>query len=628
MALANSKVQYVSSVKWAAVPAYPVGIPAAGALCTNTANSPAVGNERVFACIIAGTGAGAVPTFTVTKGAITGPNSDGSSWQECTGQPGVNGDTTNSPVWPTATTVTLGQIIYVASNGSLQICNVASGNTSGSIPAFSATAGTVTNDGSNRWTSLGAASNFGNFAAPHARVLNADGATWQTVVPAIIYIDSAHAETGAASVTLANGQATTTAMNQYLSVSASGAIPPTSCTAGAAVNVTGAFNLSIGGTTNKSAYYFGITFNDGSGTSSAANLTYGCIYGSAVTVFDTCAFNQLSTNSASQNSPNGARKECVILRNCTITFGAAGQSLGSVNSSNSGTIIGGSIAATGTVPTNLVNVAATKAGEYLFRDVDISALNSGSFFLVGTSGVWTAGNIAFQNCKLGANVGMVNGTMVPPSRMSVHNCDSGSKNYRFFEQDYFGSITQETTIVRTGGATDGVTPISWNITPLATAKFGQPFVTEYFPIAQYNSLTAGSHTATIYLTSDAVLTNANFWLELENFATAGYPIGTLTTSRVADALTTGTGLTTDASTWASGKTYNYKITVTFSPAMAGYLKARLYACPGATAVYVDPKIYIDGASQSSKQYLLPGGGYICETGASGGMIQSRVFTGM
>ena len=161
-ALANNARQYVGSVEWGNVAAYPAGHPAAGALCTNTANTPALGNERVFVCIIAGTSNGSVPTFTNTKGAIAGPNSDGSSWQECTGQPGVNGDITNSPVWPTSSTVTLGQIIYDSTSGSLQICSVSSGNTLGSKPTFSATAGVITNDSSNRWTSLGLASSFGD----------------------------------------------------------------------------------------------------------------------------------------------------------------------------------------------------------------------------------------------------------------------------------------------------------------------------------------------------------------------------------------------------------------------------------------------------------------------------------
>ena len=620
-ALANSKVQYVSSALWASVAAYPsAGSVAAGVLCTNTANSPAVGSERVFVCTAGGITAGTAPTFTNTKGAITEDALTTIFWQECTGQPGVNGDITNSPVWAQTLTVVLGQIIYDSGTGSLQIANQAFTTHTGAAPTFSATAGTTsTGQDVGKWTSLGLASAFGKFAAPHARILNADAATWQTVVPAQIFIDSNHAETNAGSLTIGGGQGTTSSPNQYLSVSASGAIPPTSCTAGASLNTTGANGI----TANGYGYYFGISLISGasisfqgSGGAGYAQWENGTIKLNNATAGSTVGFDNL-TNAMQ------------LFTNMAIVFGAAGQSIGGSAGSFQFIMKGGSIALTGTAPTNMMSPGvggSARAVLLQLRDVDISGCSGA---LCSMSNV-TGGDILIDNCKLNASATMTAGTFTNAgtARFRLHNCDSGSKNYRFFEQDYCGSITQETTIVRTGGATDGVTPISWNITPTAKALFGQPFATEYLPVARYNALVTGSHTATIYINTDASLTNGNFWAELECLDTSGFPIGTLVTSRIADPLTSASALTSDTSTWASAKANKYSIVLTFSPAMAGVIKVRLFAATGSTTpIYVDPNVILDSLT-SARQYLLPGMGYANAEASSGGMIQSRVFTGM
>src|SRR5262245_51346784 len=75
--------------------------------------APAVGSERCFVCIVAGTTANVTDaTWTTTRGAKT---TDGTAtWQECTGASAVNGDATNTPTWATAKAAgvpTLGAII-------------------------------------------------------------------------------------------------------------------------------------------------------------------------------------------------------------------------------------------------------------------------------------------------------------------------------------------------------------------------------------------------------------------------------------------------------------------------------------------------------------------------------------
>ena len=49
------------------------------------------------------------------------------------------------------------------------------------------------------------------------------------------------------------------------------------------------------------------------------------------------------------------------------------------------------------------------------------------------------------------------------------------------------ALTNSTTIVRTGGATDGATPISWQILTTTISRWLQPF--ESFTVAEWNAVT-------------------------------------------------------------------------------------------------------------------------------------------
>ena len=590
-ALLNSKIQYVGSVEWAAVPAYPAaGAVAAGTLCTNTANSPALSNERCFVCTIAGTSLGTAPALTVAKGALTQEGATGVWWQECTGQPGVNGDITNSPVWGAALTVTIGQIIYDVTSGSLQIASTSHATGAGK-PTFSATAGTITADNSvNLWTSLGLASAFGNFAAPHKRVLNADSATWQTVVPARIFIASDHAETQAVALTLGGGQGTAATPNQYISVSKL-TVPPTdaSITAGASAATTGAFGLAAGG----NAYWNGVTFSCGGGGANIATLTIGANgTASSIGYFENCTFQMASTSAGAKiATAAGGNSPISVLLNPTFIFGNTSQGL--QFGGNPCNIINATFAQSGSVPA----VAFFSANNSLtyqitIRDTDLSAITGTLLSLASNN---TPGIIQLENCKLAAGVAMTTGSFPGPGGFTfkLHNCDSGTKNYRFYEANYLGTLQQETTIVdSTNPSSDGTTPISWNIATTANTGFSQPFNTEYLPIAQWNGLTSGSHTATIQINSNVALTNADIWMELECLDTSGFPIGSAISSCVASPLATPTTYTTSTDTWGGSETNQQYMQVTFSPLLKGPIKVRIYVAKPSLTVYINPLIIV------------------------------------
>lgn len=580
VALLNSAVQYVDSTQWAAVAAYPgaLTLTSAGVLCTNTANSPALGNERVYVAITGGTTGASEPTFTTTKGAS---NTDGSVvWMECTGQPGVNGDTLNSPVWGATLGTTQGQIIYDSVSASLQMVLVA-GTTGSSLPAFSATAGTATADNTVTWHSLGLASSFGAFAAAHKRILNADAGSWQTVVPAKIYIGDDHAPSQGSALTLAGGQGTAAAPNQYLTVSHLVA-PPTSVTTGSSEAVTGAFNLNVQGY----GYYYGINFLAGNAANNANMEWGGNAAGNLVLENCTSTLNNTFAGATLGLGASNAQAFTITLINPTFIFGNTSQNIQQYDGNI--IVINASVAQSGSIPSVLIKHNAVAGGTLLIRDSDLSKI-TGTLLNPNSE----AGNLftILENCKLGSGVAMTTGAFLDgASTLKVHNCDSGSKNYRFYESGYLASVQQETTIVdTTNPASNGAQTISWNISTSSSVAFGQPYVSP--EIAQWCNLVTGSHTATIQIDSNVALTNAQVWMELEYLGSSATPVGSVITSRVAP-LASATVYPTSSDIWGGSQTSQQYMQVSFSPALAGYIKVRIYVAIPSATIYVNPLILV------------------------------------
>ena len=102
-------------------------------------------------------------------------------FQECSGECALNGDLTNAIPWAVTSNPVLGRVIYDPTSNSIQICTV-SAAAAASKPTFSATAGVVTDDSANRWTSLGLASAWSStglrrwLGYPSATIANAGAA--------------------------------------------------------------------------------------------------------------------------------------------------------------------------------------------------------------------------------------------------------------------------------------------------------------------------------------------------------------------------------------------------------------------------------------------------------------------
>ncbi len=598
---------YCGSTKWTAVTVWPSNTAvSAGSLIRQNA-APTVGNERVFVCIIAGTTTNVTePTWTITKGGKTTDNT--ATWQECTGKAGVNGDLTNTVNWTAIknTNPGLGFVIQRNSGGSLQICTTAGTTGNGAEPSFSNTAGVTTADNGATWTSLGAPSNFAAFAAPWAR-LNLGMASGNfTTLGDTIFVSNNHAETQASTITYNNLTAAgSTTITPVYCVSDAVAPPTTLATTGT-VTTTGANALTVGG----NIYVNGLNFSSGTGASSA-NLIITDAFNSNPSVFENCGIT-LGTSAAGSlinlnNSSGSGNQGLYYFDNCTFAFGATGQTFKIAGRTR---IRNPTFAQTGSVPTTAFTLESD--GSVKIEDSNLSKITGTLFGSAAQAGVW---DVWVANCQLGAGVTVVSGapTNYAGPRIRLHNSDSSNTNYRYYYSAPGAVVKQETTIVRTGGSTDGTTPVSWNITTDATPTLGMPFISE--DLAQWNNTSGSALTAIVYLTTNTQLFNNTCWLEIEYPSSSSFPLGSTISTRMTP-LGSPAQLTTDTSTWGGGAlTFTYKISSTFTPLSVGPIKFRLYVAALNSTIYFDP--YISGVGTPSREYLVPEFGRINETSSGG-----------
>jgi len=404
-----------------------------------------------------------------------------------------------------------------------------------------------------------------------------------------VYVSQAHAETQAGAMTLSS-PGTDANPVRVICVN-DGAEPPTALATTATVTVSGNATMNFSGT----AHSRGVTYFGAAGGSA---FTYG---GAGVPA--SWNINGGYTTTSSGVIIIGASSAIgvgVLWRDVLLKFGStSGRIRARGRFTWSGT---GGIDPAGSLPTYLLEATGTgDAGIVLVEGVNLSALGSGNA-LVGITAAGNSGDFLFLNCKLGSSVTILNGTIGAHGgpRVRLINCDSADTQYRFAQALYEGMETSETTVVRSGGATDGTTPMARKIVTTAGASLHFPY--ESLPIEFWNE-TLGSITVTIpVLTDNVTLTDAEAWLEVEYLGTSGFPLGVFVSDRVSDPIFgTPANQTTDStSTWASapGTPVKQSLSVTFTPQEKGIVRARVCIAKASTTVYYDPKVL----TGSSRQY--------------------------
>jgi hypothetical protein len=425
---------------------------------------------------------------------------------------------------------------------------------------------------------------------------SANGTSWANAYTTLItavsgklagdtfYVAHDHAETAATSTALAF-PGTAAAVTKVICANRAGTVPPVHADrrATARYSRTGAVSLSINGF----VHIDGIIF-DMSGTSGGNNLFIAGTFNTSQR-YDNCAM--IAGSAANTFIGIGYHTQpgnYVELNNTTMSFSVASQGILPYsrvvwrNTPN---------AVQGTIPATLIVFNDTTSGlSFDLEGVDLSALGSGKK-IVSSATSDMAGTIRFMDCKLDAAVTIA----TAPPNAGACNIDlvrcGASGNYRIFRQLYSGQMIEETTIVRTGGASDGTTTISWKVVTTANCTYSMPF--ECPPIAIWNDATGSSVTATVegVWGGGAVPNDDDVWIDVEYLGDASSPMGSFVNDGKASLLETAAGQASSSETWG-GSTTKFKLGVSFTAQQKGWIYCRVKVGKASTTVYIDPLVVL------------------------------------
>jgi hypothetical protein len=407
------------------------------------------------------------------------------------------------------------------------------------------------------------------------------GAAADAVAGDTIYVSQNHAESQASAMTVTLPG--TAASPNRVVCGNDAAEPPTAVAATGTITTTGGSAMTING----SAYFVGLSFSCGTGaTGQALSLLTS---GAGFQVYDNCSFSIPATSSPTIRITidSVAVAQHVRWLDCDVSFAATGSKI-QIGAGRFEWFAGALLAGTA-VPTALITFQS-RGGSAVLRGVDLSQIGSGKS-VVDVSTMVGDSFVIIENCKLGSSGAFTTGSFAAPGpRVEVVNCDSADTNYRYCYKDYQGEITHETTIVRTGGASDGTTPISRKMVSTANSKFYLPLVLDSIVI--WNDTTGSSKTVTIEVVSDNVtFTDAELWIEVEYLGTSGFPVSSFASDRAADILATAANQTTSSVDWTTtGLTtpVKQKLAVSFTPQEKGPFRVRVMLAKASSTVYVDP----------------------------------------
>ena len=433
-------------------------------------------------------------------------------------------------------------------------------------------------------TGAGDGSSWADAYTTLAAVITAQGNN-----PTRVFVASDHVELVGASIAFPS---TFSFVYTLISSDRTSGFPPTVEQAGARIGSTNATNLTL----IYGFYSKGVFWTAGEGSTATRNLGFDSgtgyhavrIVGGGIELRNTAAASRVTFGPGSTT-----RNTRVVLENAEIRFGNAGQGFQMYSASLS--IKDGALA--GSAITEFIKAVSTSA-----FDVDVSGLDMSSgaasmtLLAANLTGV---GQIKLDSCKMPPSWtgGIVSGGALAQGGLKalMINCDSADTNYRLITAGWGAGLDTETAVYRTGGASDGVTPISWRIatntnTTYPLINFDTP------PITLWNEVTGSPVTVTVHVLTDGVtLKDDGAWLEIMYLDDAGFPLGALVSDERPSHLAAAADQDASTATWTTtGITtpVKQKLSVTFTPREKGYVQARVRVARPSSVIYVCPMLEV------------------------------------
>lgn len=436
-----------------------------------------------------------------------------------------------------------------------------------------------------------------------------DGSTWAlanaTAVGAMadavagdrVWFSDAHAESTAAAITITSPG--TVASPCQLLCGDDVAEPPTALATTGSIATTANSSITLAGY----LYGYGLVFSAGSGGSAGAAIL--CGNANVFQYYESCDFIIANTqNSVNANVRFGsaAVNQEFVVKNCRFKFAAVSQNIagtgGKVRFEGGSVIAGGTNITAVVLPSN----TAGRNTEFVFNGFDFSGWDAGLHLIVG--GATNEGLIVFRNCKLPASWSGSLFSAAPTNprvRGEMYNCDAADTNYKLWIEDWTGSIRDETTIVRTGGASDGTTSLSRKMVTSANAEF-PALVLRSPEISRWNETVGSAITVTVEVVHDSqgsgassAFTDKEIWLEVQYLGTSGFPLSLFVDDAAADILATAADQDSSSETWTTtGLTtpVKQKLSVSFTPQEKGYIIATVCMAGASDTAYYCHKLTV------------------------------------
>jgi hypothetical protein len=410
----------------------------------------------------------------------------------------------------------------------------------------------------------------------------------------VIYVSQAHTESNSTETVLSFAGTNVNPVRIICGNDA--AAPPTALGTGATINSvgggsSGAHNVTIEG----NVYARGLTIDcasDAGAWSPTLKLSNGS---NNAQLYESCTFRVSGVGGGGRiqmGSGNSGQQVAVTWKDCSVRFGNAGHAILPLQTKFRWS--GGSIESGGAALNNFIELGADQA-DIVIEGVNLSNLSTtANLVATSTAGV---GRVVFRNCRLPASwTGTLGTRQSPTLRVEMHNCDSTDTNYRMWADDYYGSTRTSTSVLRTGGASDGTTPISWQVITSANAGMYPINAHETPEIVAYNSTVGSSVTVSVEIAQDsaaAALTDKECWLEVQYLGTSGTPLALFASEGNANPLPAASGVaqTTSSEAWTGLTSPTRQVLlVSVTPQEVGFIHAVVRVAKASTTVFVCPKL--------------------------------------